>query len=83
MVIALNMMDAAWEKGLHINVKALSRMLGITLVPTVALMGQGISQLFTTAVAAFGNMLSWVPPFAIVTAVVVRMAALVAGERAS
>ncbi len=52
MVIALNMMDAAWEKGLHINVKALSRMLGMPLVPTVALMGQGISELFTTAVAA-------------------------------
>ena len=52
MVIALNMMDAAWEKGLHINVKALSSMLGMPLVPTVALMGQGISELFTTAVAA-------------------------------
>ena len=52
MVIALNMMDAAWDKGLHINVKALSRMLGMPLVPTVALMGQGISQLFTAAVSA-------------------------------
>ena len=52
MVIALNMMDAAWEKGLHINVKALSRSLGVAVVPTVALKGHGIAELFTTAVAA-------------------------------
>ena len=52
MVIALNMMDDAWNKGLHINVKALEKMLGIPVVPTVALMGQGIADLFATAVAA-------------------------------
>ncbi|MFI4982832.1 MAG: FeoB small GTPase domain-containing protein, partial [Nevskiales bacterium] len=52
MVIALNMMDVAWEKGLHINVKALVKLLGMPVVPTVALMGQGISKLFTTAVDA-------------------------------
>ena len=52
MVIALNMMDAAWEKGLHINGKALSRSLGVPVVPTVALKGQGIAALFATAVAA-------------------------------
>ena len=52
MVIALNMMDEAWNKGLHINVKALEKLLGMPVVPTVALMGQGISELFKTAVAA-------------------------------
>src|SRR5450759_385230 len=52
MVIALNMMDEAWDKGLHINVKALEKLLGMPVVPTVALMGQGISKLFATAVAA-------------------------------
>ena len=52
MVMALNMMDEAWNKGLHINVKALSRLLGIPVVPTVALMGHGIAELFGTAVAA-------------------------------
>ncbi|TSA14849.1 MAG: ferrous iron transporter B, partial [Betaproteobacteria bacterium] len=51
MVIALNMMDAAWNKGVHINVKALEKLLGMPVVPTAALMGQGISQLFATAVA--------------------------------
>lgn len=52
MVIALNMMDEAWKKGLHINPAALSRQLGIPVVPTVALMGQGIARLFETAVRA-------------------------------
>jgi ferrous iron transport protein B len=52
MVLALNMMDQAWEKGLHINVKALSRLLGVPVVPTVALMGQGIAELFDATVEA-------------------------------
>ena len=52
MVIALNMMDEAWNKGLHINTKALSRLLGVPVVPTVALMGRGIADLFAAAVDA-------------------------------
>ncbi len=49
-ILALNMMDEAREKGLHINIKALSRLLGIPVVPTIAMMGHGLSRLFTTAV---------------------------------
>ena len=52
MVIALNMTDQAWEKGLHINVKALNALLGIPVVSTVATMGHGISTLFAAAVNA-------------------------------
>jgi ferrous iron transport protein B len=52
MVIALNMVDEAWNKGLHINSRALGNRLGVPVVPTVALMGHGISELFATAVAA-------------------------------
>ena len=52
MVLALNMMDEARAKGLHINSRALSRELGIPVVPTVALMGHGISELFTAAANA-------------------------------
>ena len=52
MVIALNMMDEAWNKGLHINARALSAQLGIPVVPTVAHMGQGIAELFNAAVDA-------------------------------
>ncbi len=49
-VIALNMMDEAREKGLHINTRGLSRLLGMPVVPTIALMGHGVSKLFSTAV---------------------------------
>lgn len=52
MVIALNMMDEAAKKGLHVNVRELSARLGMPVVPTVARMGQGISQLFAAAVDA-------------------------------
>ena len=52
MVLALNMMDEARHKGVHINSRTLSRRLGITVIPTVALMGHGISELFTAAANA-------------------------------
>ena len=52
MVLALNMMDEARKKGLHINSKTLSEQLGIPVVPTVALMGHGLSELFTAAANA-------------------------------
>ena len=52
MVIALNMMDQARSKGLHINVGRLQQLLGIPVVPMTALMGHGIYQLFDTAVRA-------------------------------
>ncbi|WP_455222040.1 FeoB small GTPase domain-containing protein [Kaarinaea lacus] len=50
MVIALNMMDQAREKGLHINLKKLTRSLGVPVVPTTAVMGHGIAELFDTVV---------------------------------
>lgn len=52
MVLALNMMDEARKKGVHINSWTLSEQLGIPVVPTVALMGHGISELFTAAANA-------------------------------
>jgi ferrous iron transport protein B len=52
MVIALNMMDEARKKGLHISSNTLSKLLGVPVVPTVTLMGHGIAELFTTAVEA-------------------------------
>ena len=52
MVIALNMMDEARKKGLHISSNTLSKLLGVPVVPTVTLMGHGIAELFTAAVAA-------------------------------
>ena len=56
MVIALNRMDEAREKGLYINVKALAEQIGVPVVPTVAHMGVGLTDLFAAAVqAARGN----------------------------
>jgi ferrous iron transport protein B len=52
MVLALNMMDEARKKGIHINSNTLSDQLGIPVVPTVALMGHGILELFTAAAHA-------------------------------
>jgi ferrous iron transport protein B len=51
-VLALNRMDEAAKKGLYVNVRALEQLLGIPVLPTVALMGQGLTALFDTAVKA-------------------------------
>jgi len=52
MVIALNKMDQAEESGTYVNAAALSARLGIPVVPTAAIMGQGIAELFRAAVHA-------------------------------
>ena len=52
LVIALNKMDEAQDRGLHINSAVLGLELGVTVVPTVATMGHGIAELFCAAVAA-------------------------------
>src|SRR5574340_1266267 len=50
MVFALNRMDEARTKRRFINVRALSAQLGAPVVPTVAHMGIGLADLFTTVV---------------------------------
>jgi len=52
MVIALNKMDEARDKGLYISSKALARRLGVTVVPIAAAMGHGLPQLFKAALDA-------------------------------
>ncbi len=52
MVIALNRMDEARAKRLFINVRALSEKLGAPVVPTVAHMGIGLADLFSTVIRA-------------------------------
>jgi Fe2+ transport system protein B len=52
LVLAMNRMDEAHEKGLHIGTKALARRLGVAVVPTVGNMGYGIRELFAAAVDA-------------------------------
>ena len=50
MVIALNRVDEARRRGQYINVQTLSARLGVPVVPTIAHMGKGMSNLFETIV---------------------------------
>jgi ferrous iron transport protein B len=61
LVLALNRLDEAREKGIYINVRALSEQLGVPVIPTVAHMGKGISALFAAAVEAVRNRACPVP----------------------
>jgi len=45
MVIALNMWDAAVDKNIRIDINNLQRILGVPVVPTVAISGEGIKEL--------------------------------------
>jgi len=51
-VAALNLFDQARKKGIEIDVAALSRLLGIPVIPTVATHGEGLETLLAAAVAA-------------------------------
>ncbi|KUK14254.1 MAG: Ferrous iron transport protein B [bacterium 42_11] len=52
MILCLNMMDEAAEKGVIIEVEKLSTILGIPVVATVANRGRGLKELFETALMA-------------------------------
>jgi len=47
-VIALNMWDETKHQGVHIDVKRLEQKLGVPVVPTCALTGEGIKELVTS-----------------------------------
>lgn len=46
-IVALNMVDEARHRGLLIDIPGLERELGVPIIPTVAVTGQGISNLIT------------------------------------
>ncbi len=48
-VVALNMLDEARRKGIEIDVDALSRELGVPVVPTIGRRGRGLKELFRNA----------------------------------
>lgn len=52
LVIALNKMDEARAKGLHIGSGVLARRLGVRVVTTIAVMGHGLSELFAATLEA-------------------------------
>jgi len=49
-VMALNQVDFAAKKGIRINTEKLSEILGIPVVPTVAITGSGVNELLTTVI---------------------------------
>lgn len=48
MVLVLNMLDEARTRGIEIDVEGISKLFGIPVVPTVAVEGEGLYQLFKT-----------------------------------
>jgi len=52
LVVALNMMDEAARKGIVIDAEKLSNLLGVPVVPTVAAVGRGLTDLLQTALQA-------------------------------
>jgi ferrous iron transport protein B len=50
MVVALNMVDVAEEKGIYIDAERLSKRLGVPVVPTVATRGLGLTELMRRVV---------------------------------
>jgi len=53
MVIALNQMDMARKKGIEINVEKIEKILGVPVVPTIAVKGVGIFELLEKSVEIF------------------------------
>ena len=54
-VVALNMMDVAKKRGFNIDVKKLSKLLGVPVVPMVASKKEGIKELKETVVKSSGK----------------------------
>ncbi len=52
LVIALNMVDIAGARGVHINAKELSKKLGVPVIPIVATKGTNVSKLMESVVAS-------------------------------
>jgi len=52
MIIALNQIDIAQKKGIKIDYKKLSKILGVPVIPTIAIRGYGIYDLLAAAVKA-------------------------------
>ncbi|MEM1588886.1 MAG: ferrous iron transport protein B [Candidatus Bathyarchaeia archaeon] len=61
MVMALNQVDFAAKKGIRINVERLSEILGIPVVPTVAITGSGINELLTAVITVASGERSFKP----------------------
>lgn len=55
LIVDLNQVDFAAKKGIRIDVDKLSRVLGVPVVPTVAITGSGINELLLTVLAVINE----------------------------
>ncbi|MDD1682682.1 MAG: ferrous iron transport protein B [Methanoregula sp.] len=55
MILAVNQMDLAAQKGIRIDTGKLSSLLGIPVIPTIAIKGKGIAELSDAIVSAVQN----------------------------
>ncbi len=55
LVVCLNQVDVAKKKGIDINVRKLEKSLGVPVVPTVGIRGEGVYELTRTAVQVARN----------------------------
>ena len=61
MVVALNMMDVASDRGIAINAEKLAELLGVQVIPIVARSGKGTAELMAAVVALSKTVKTWVP----------------------
>jgi ferrous iron transport protein B len=61
LVIALNMMDVAKNRGIMIKVEAFSKLFNIPVVPIIARTGEGAKELLETCVEIGSKQLPWAP----------------------
>lgn len=61
LVIALNMMDVAKNRGIEIEIQALSKLLSTPVVPIIARTGEGTTELLNACVHLAGKNLPWTP----------------------
>jgi len=55
MILAVNQMDLAAQKGIRIDTGKLSALLGVPVIPTIAIRGKGIAELSDALVSAVQN----------------------------
>jgi len=60
-VVALNMIDEARKRGIEIDHKKLSELLGVPVIPTIATRGEGIRKVVETALKVFDGRLTILP----------------------
>ncbi len=61
LIVCLNMIDVAESRGVNVDHKLLSQLLGVPVVPTIARLGKGVKDLLDTAVNVGIGAPSWSP----------------------